>query len=168
MINESEIVKFFQDRKIAEEKCKKINDLIDLYKSKTPTVIPRWDLTEDAMKHINICNKLFSSGLALYKASINDIWCYINDASLFEGNTLWSNRHDNAKIANVIYFWENSKELTPIFLMKHLTRDLLLVADGKHRLTVTRYMNSVDVYFYLELKNCKWLSDLIPTINRIR
>jgi hypothetical protein len=168
MINKSEIFKFNSQQMIAQKKRNKMNNLINKYKHQAPNVNPFWDLTAEAINYNDISAEIINSGLVLYKASMNDIWCYIYDSSVYEGNTLWFDTHNNTKIANVINCWERCSNLSPIFFRKHITKDFLLVADGRHRLTVARYMDFRDIYFYLESSNCKWLTCVLPTAIQLK
>lgn len=45
--------------------------------------------------------------------------------------------------------------LSPLFFVKHGTKDMALVADGKHRLTAARYMGCKDIPFMVQFLGSK-------------
>ncbi|MDV6343024.1 hypothetical protein [Nitrosomonas sp. Is37] len=61
----------------------------------------------------------------------------------------------------------NNTALSPIFLVKHLNCDLGLVADGKHRLTVSRVIGAGEVPFMVEVTNDSWASRAFPSAIRV-
>ena len=127
-----------------------MDDFVEKYKSRTPFVIPVWEMSEKSIRHNDICGETLDSGMNLYTAPFDSVWSGIYEPSIYDSGTLWENIHDSRKIARVINHWKNGQALAPIFLIKHGSKNLALVADGKHRLTVARYMGCDQIPFMVE------------------
>jgi hypothetical protein len=52
--------------------------------------------------------------------------------------------------------------LSPLFLVKHGTKDLGLVSDGKHRLTVSRAIGALQVPFMVGSADKGWVEKAFP------
>lgn len=144
-----------------------LNALVKQYKKQTPIVTPKWDTSTTSTKQNDICETIIASGLILYVAPFEDVWSGIFDPAVYDKDTLWKKSHDNRKIARVINHWQNNRALSPIFLVKHGSKSLGLVADGKHRLTVARYMCSESMPFMVPVCSCQWVSVAIPTATKL-
>jgi hypothetical protein len=167
MKDKSEILNFIAQREKLAQECRKMDALVKKYKMHTPCVIPVWDRSEQSINHNEICEPIIDSGLVLYTAPFDAVWAGIYDPSVYESDTLWSDIHDSKKIARVIEHWSNGQALSPIFLVKHGSKNLGLVADGKHRLMVARYMGCDEIPFMVERANSEWVSIAIPSATKI-
>ncbi|WP_145994213.1 hypothetical protein [Pseudomonas sp. QC2] len=134
-------VKRLEARRVAVDKFLEGERLVSDYKENTPVVDPLWDTGDGFLCYNDLDDEMVSSGLTLFVAPFEDVWGGLYDPSVYEGNTLWENSHDSKKIARVISHWLHNKSLSPMFLLKHSSKNAWLVADGKHRLTVAHYMN---------------------------
>lgn len=137
---EDDALKRLAARKKAMNKFLEGESLVSDYKENTPIVDPLWDTGDGFLNYNNLDDDVVNSGLTLFMASFEDVWNGLYDPSVYEGDTLWANFHDSKKIARVISHWLHNKPLSPVFLLKHTSKNAWLVADGKHRLTVAHYM----------------------------
>lgn len=149
------------------EEFKKIDDLVKYYKEDTPRVIPIWDVTAESIHFNDINQEIIDSGVDIYTASYDDVWYGIFEPEIYDKDTLWKNIHDCGKIARVIQAWANNRALSPLFFVKHGSKDLALVADGKHRLTVARYMGCKNIPFMVQANKSCWVKSAIPSAKKI-
>lgn len=141
----------------------KLEAMFEKYKKSTPVVIPRWTTNPD-ITFIDIDTQILKKGFIIYEAPFDDVWQGIHDPSIYDANTIWSVvKHDKHKIAGVIEHWENNKPLNPPYFVKHGTKDLALVADGKHRLTVAKYMGCERFPFIVGVDAVEWVKKAIPS-----
>jgi len=162
----SDLSEFIANRERLAQELRHMNALVKKYKKQTPTVTPIWDLSESSIAHNNICTETIESGLILFIAPFADVWSGIYEPSIYDRETLWKKIHDNTKIARIIEHWNNNQKLSPIFLVKHGRKELGLVADGKHRLTVARYMDCDYMPFMVPSSDSGWVSVAIPSATK--
>ena len=93
---------------------------------------------------------------------MDELWAGLFKPSVYDADTLWSSDHDSAKIAKVIDAWFKGTALSPIFLVKHGIYDQGLVADGKHRLTVSRTIEALEVPFMAQTSTAEWIARAFP------
>jgi len=132
-----------------------------------PDIGAHWDKTEVSIQFNDIRKDIVSAGLHIYSCSLEEMWSGLYKPSVYEANTLWSRSHDSGKIAKVIDAWVQERALSPIFLVKHLKLDLGLVADGKHRLTVSHAIEASEVPFMVESTNESWVCRAFPSASRL-
>lgn len=157
---------FLEHRALLAEECGRLRGLVERYKSNIPKIAPVWDITDDAVQFNDICGE--GSAFNLYEDSMANLWNGIFQPQVYEANTIWSDDHDSKKIAQVLDCWENQMPLSPIFLVRHGTKDLALVADGKHRLTVSRVLKSTIMYFIVKDDQSSWVASAFPHASFIR
>lgn len=157
-----DIKTFLEERKRKQEECARLDELISTYKKEMPDIVPNWDVSLASISFNNINQNIVSSGLNIYCCSMEELWAGLYKPHIYEANTLWKDFHDSAKIAKVIEAWSKCESLSPIFLVKHATIDKGLVADGKHRLTVSRAIYATKVPFMVEATNATWVSRAFP------
>ena len=151
------------EREKALEEFAASEKLIRKYKNKMPAIVPKWDASPASISFNDIHQEILSSGLSIYNCQMGELWAGLHDPELFESNTLWSNIHDQTKIAHVIDDWVQDTALSPIFLVKHGSLDKGLVSDGNHRLTVARAIGASEVPFMVETAKAAWVSRAFPT-----
>ena len=164
--------KFLEEREEMLVKYKHIDYLLKKHKNNFPNDIsPIWDLSPYSINHNNFKQSLIDSGLSIYVAKFSDFWSGLVNPNAYSKDTLWDNNsHNDWKIAQVIEHWENKEKLSPIYLVKHGSKNLAVVADGKHRLTVSHYCldgSNESFPFLVETDNCEWLHQAIPTAKKI-
>jgi hypothetical protein len=163
----SDIEKFLAERKRVAEEVARVGQLVSRYKSNMPVIRAQWETTERSIQFNEIDEKIVSEGLSIYACSCEALWSGIYEPEIYDTNTLWSECHDARKIAKVIEAWAANVALSPIFLVKHGTLDLGLVADGKHRLTVSRAIRAIEVPFMVAKTAEAWVRTAIPTAMRV-
>lgn len=145
-----------------------ISQLVKRYKKQTPKVNPFWDVTKNSIEYNDINDSIIDAGLEIYIAPFGDVWAGIYEPGIYDCDTLWkSNVHNPQKIAKVIYAWGEGQLLSPIFLVKHESQSMALVADGKHRLTVARYMGCECIPFMVQANCNEWVLIAIPSAKKI-
>lgn len=159
----TDLEKILSDRTSAQERCVHTQHLVKKYKKQLPNMAPSWDTDLASISFNDICTSITSSGLSIYNCSMDELWAGLFDPSVYEAKTLWKNIHDPGKIAGVIDAWVNGTALSPIFLVKHEVHDQGLVADGKHRLTVSRAIGAIEVPFMVETAKAAWVSRALPS-----
>lgn len=137
--------------------------LVRRYKKKMPQITPKWDTTPESIDFNDINDRILASGLSIYSCTMDALWAGLYDPSIFEPQTMWTERHEPTKIARVINAWENNMQLSPIFLVKHGALDQGLIGDGNHRLTVARYVGANEVPFMVETIKADWVSIAFPS-----
>lgn len=158
----------------ARAENKKFNDLAIEYKKKVPIISLLWDMSEKSIFYNDINNDLIGCGIDIYTAEINDIWDGIFKPEIYAPKTLWKNTHDKCKIAKVIHCWEKRQKLSPIFLVKHLSLQKALIADGNHRFTVAKYIKSLNdekhenIPFMVSSLNNEWIKGAIPSASLVQ
>ncbi|ALZ75393.1 ParB N-terminal domain-containing protein [Rheinheimera sp. F8] len=167
MNTELDINKFLEERGRAMRKSRLTDELISTYKKSTPNVTPIWDSTPHSIQFNDISDEILKAGIDIYTASHSDVWCGIYQPKIYDKGTLWQDIHDSGKIARVIEAWENKKALSPLFFVKHGSKDMALVADGKHRLTVARHMGCDYIPFMVQTDKSDWVSRAIPSARKI-
>jgi hypothetical protein len=161
-MNNIDMDEFLEAREAQRQRCVQEQELIKHLRTNTPLVRPLWDKSEAAVIFNDIGDEILKSGLLLYSASLVDVWQGLYRPDIYDGNTLWDDLHSQRKIALVINSWLNKKPLTPPFFVKHLKEPLGLVADGKHRLTVARYMVADELPFWVKKDEANWVTTSIP------
>jgi hypothetical protein len=145
-----------------ENERKRLEALTARYRAELPNIQPQWDLRLEAVQYNDINEAILASGMSVYRCSMNDLWSGIYDPSVYEANTIWRPLHAEHKIIRVIEAWEMGVSLSPLFLVKHGTLNLGLVADGKHRLTVCRAIRALEVPFMVGSADEEWVERAIP------
>ena len=98
---------------------------------------------------------------------MDELWTGLYKPDVYDADTLWADDHDSAKIARVIDAWSKGTALSPIFLIKNTNDDRGLVADGKHRLTVSRAIGALEVPFMVQTTKSAWVSLAFPFASRV-
>ncbi|EGQ8444201.1 hypothetical protein GTW15_14600 [Vibrio cholerae] len=146
-------------------------ELITAYKNNRVIVSPTWDTSDNCLAFNDISRDLIQAGIYLYEAKISEVFAGIYKSSIYEGHTLWDTMHSNTKIAKVIDNWVNGCPLSPPFFVKHLRLDLALVADGKHRLTVSHAMLSSTntiIPFLVPADAVNWITQAMPNATFVK
>ncbi|EOY4911322.1 hypothetical protein J4H56_18240 [Vibrio alginolyticus] len=145
-------------------------ELVKAYKNKDVIVSPTWDTSANCLAFNDISQELIQAGIYLYEAPISEVFAGIYEPSIYEGHTLWHDLHCNTKIAKVIDNWVNGCPLSPPFFVKHLGLDLALVADGKHRLTVSHAMLSSNtiIPFLVPANAVNWITQAMPNATFVK
>ncbi|CAD5264508.1 MULTISPECIES: hypothetical protein [Halomonadaceae] len=151
----------------AIEAGKPIDELVKTYKENTPLVLPLWDETKRSIEFNNINSSIVEAGIDIYTAPFTDLWNGIYQPDIYDKETLWECVHDERKIAKVIKAWSCRIPLSPIFLVKHGLCSKGVVADGKHRLTVARYMGCESIPFMVSSSSSDWLEIAIPSAKKL-
>ena len=138
-----------------------MDTLIKKYKKNLPKIEACWDLSDEAIDHNDINSDIKKRGLIIYSCRLDCLFKGIYRPQIYYANTLWR-KHNNTKIAKVIYAWEQKKNLSPIFFVKHGKEDLALVADGKHRLTVSAAIAAQEIYFMVSRTDTIWVEKAFP------
>ena len=154
---------FLAERERAREECARLDELVSIYKKEMPDIVPKWDTSPASISFNDISEDIKASGLSIYVCKMEELWGGLYEPSIYEANTIWKKVHDSAKIARVIDAWSKSEPLSPLFLVKHLNFDQGLVADGKHRLTVSRAIHASEVPFMVEATKAAWIFRAFPT-----
>jgi hypothetical protein len=141
---------------------KHINELVARYQVDMPTISAMWDLSKDAVSFNDISEKILADGVSIYSCEMDSLWRGLFDPRIYDANTIWGRNHSKHKIAKVIEAWENAMSLSPLFLVKHGTKDLGLVSDGKHRLTVSRAIGALQVPFMVGSADKGWVEKAFP------
>lgn len=158
-----EIKKFLAERERAQEECARLDKLVSRYKKDMQDIVPKWDTSPASIPFNDINEVIRASGLHIYMCEMKELWNGLYKPSVYEASTLWKTVHDSKKIAKIIDAWSKFEPLSPIFLVKHQTLDQGLVADGKHRLTVSRAIHASGVPFMVEATNAAWVSRAFPS-----
>ena len=168
-LEELDLEKFLREREEILKENRRIDELVEHYKRDMPDITPIWDLSEFAISFNDIDKAITDSGVCMYEAPFHDVWNGIYEPDIYSGKTLWNpDLHDNDKIAKVIEAWEKEIPLSPIFLIKHGTLGCGLVADGKHRLTVSHYLEySQKLPFFVQISSSSWVKNAIPSAKKI-
>jgi len=147
------------------QECAQLDMLVSKYKKKMPEDIgAHWDTSQASIAFNDIDEGCRSSGLNIYSCQMEEFWAGLYDPSVYEAKTLWNRRKHNChKIAKVIDAWSQRKALSSIYLVKHGTLNKGLVADGNHRLTVSRAICAESVPFMVEATNATWVSHAFPS-----
>jgi len=156
-----------EERNGVVEEVKRTYELVDIYKKSTPNVTPIWDATAKSIQFNDINHEILGAGIDIYTAPHQDVWSGIYKPEIYDKDTLWQSVHDSGKIARVIDAWESGIALSPLFFVKHGSRDMALVADGKHRLTVARYMGCENIPFMVQSNKSAWVKSAIPSASKI-
>lgn len=163
----ADIENFLEERARLREELELQNELVMTYMSNTPQVQPRWDTSPQSVSFNDIDDSIVEQGVDIYCAPFEHVWNGIYEPGIYDKNTLWEDVHDPRKIAKIIDAWKHGTALSPMFLVKHGSRAMALVADGKHRLTVARYMGSESIPFMVSSYSSDWLQTAIPSAKRI-
>ena len=157
-----ELASFVEEMSHAENERKRLEALAARYRAELPNIQAQWDLRPEAVRFNDISEEILAGGMSVYRCSMNDLWGGIYNPSVYEANTIWRPLHTEGKIIRVIEAWEMGVSLSPLFLVKHGTLDLGLVADGKHRLTVCRAIGALEVPFMVGSVDAEWVERAIP------
>ena len=158
-----EIEKFLAEREREQEEYARLDELVTRYKKDMPDIVPKWDTSPASISFNDINEDIRTSGLRIYMCEMKELWNGLYQPSIYEACTLWKTVHDSTKIAKVIDTWSKGEPLSPIFLVKHQMLGQGLVADGKHRLTVSRAIHASEVPFMVEATNAAWVSRAFPS-----
>ncbi len=156
------IENFLAEQARAREKFAKSQELIQKYKNQMPDLTHSWDISPNSISFNDVCRCIRLSGLNIYCCPMDELWAGLFKPSVYEAETLWENDHDPGKIAGVIDAWANGVSLSPIFLVKHPDYEQGLVADGKHRLTVSRATSAKVIPFMVETNKAAWVFHAFP------
>jgi len=167
MGTEADVTAFMEDRRRMSEERLRVEALIKKYRKTMPQITAQWDTSATAVNYNDIDLESLKDGVSIYLCSMTDLWQGIYDPAIYDSNTLWSRVHDRSKIAKVIEAWESGQALSSIFLVKHGSKDLALVADGKHRLTVSRAIQAIEMPFMVLGDGPAWVSKAFPGAKRI-
>ena len=148
------------ERKTMENR--RVYELVSRYQADMPTISAQWDLSLDAVRFNDISQEILADGISVYSCDMETLCRGLFDPSVYDAKTIWGPYHSKCKIAKVIEAWEKEKPLSPLFLVKHGTKDLGLVADGKHRLTVSRAIGAMQVPFMVCSANRDWVRTAFP------
>ncbi len=159
-----DIKKIFSEKEEVIKEINRLDKLVRIYRKETPQVNPLWDTTVD-FNDIN--SSIIESGIEIYTAPFKDVWEGIYKPEIYDKDTLWDNIHDKRKVAKIIELWGAKKSLSPLFFVKHGKLSKALVADGKHRFTVARYMDCKKIPFMVQSNTSNWLLDAIPSAKKI-
>lgn len=157
-----DIEAFLAEREARRQRRLDAQELIERLQAHTPHVQPLWDKSPGSVRFNDVNDDLLAEGMVLYVAGMTDVWNGLFKPSIYDANTLWGDLHCSRKIALVINSWETGQPLSPIVLVKHGTENLGLVADGKHRLTVARYMACNELPFMVPKSQSSWVQDAVP------
>ncbi len=157
-----DIEKFLADRERNRKESERVAQLIQRYKQQMPAIETHWDTTAQSARFNDIDNAILSKGVTIYECDSEALWSGVFKPEVYEGSTLWDSSHADHKIALIIEAWEQENALSPIFLVKHGAHNVGLVADGKHRLTVSRAIQAKRIPFMVE-KNSAWVGHAIPS-----
>lgn len=163
MTKDDEVRQFNEDRRGELERRAAVAAVVKRLKAHTPRVSPTWDMSSRAPDHNDVDENLLAHGLALYTAPLDDIWAGLYDPSVYEADTLWADIHDDNKIGGVILAWEQGRPLSPPMFVRYDHLPEAYVADGKHRLTVARYMEAQTVPFLVPAtqKDMEWAGGVV-------
>jgi hypothetical protein len=154
---------FLAEREESMRERQRIDALVEKYKNQFPNINACWDTSIQSIGHNNIREDIVLGGMAIFDCDMNTLWNGLYDPSIYAGSTIWSKEHDSDKIARVIENWEKSVPLSPIFLVNHETYRKGLVADGKHRLTVSHAISATDMPFMVSVKDVAWAKKCFPS-----
>jgi hypothetical protein len=150
---------FLEKRELIMKEWARLKDLICKYKAQMPEIEAVWDQTVGSIKFNDI---EASEPVHVYCVAMAELWSGIYKPDVYDAETLWSDNHDSRKIVKVIESWENKIPLSPIYLVRHGTKSLALVADGKHRLTVARSIHADDMCFMVLARESGWVVEAFP------
>lgn len=167
MGTEVDVAAFMEERLRDHEERLRVEALVGKYQQNMPQITAQWDRSASAVEHNDINSECLMDGVSLYSCSMADLWQGIYEPAIYDANTLWSDDHEPRKIAKVIEAWESGQALSSIFLVKHGSKDLALVADGKHRLTVSRAIQAIEMPFMVLGDGPAWVSKAFPGAKRI-
>lgn len=158
----NDVVAFLEIQEMKRRRFLEEQELLDQLQTNTPMVRPIWDKSPASVQFNHINPDILKDGLLLYSASLEDVWKRLYKPNIYDADTLWTDIHCKRKIALVISAWESKKPLSPPFFVKHGSESLGLVADGKHRLTVARYMSAQELPFLIPKSESEWVRLAIP------
>ncbi len=151
---------------MTEERLR-VEALIKKYRKTMPQITAQWDTSSIAVDHNDIHPDCLKDGVSLYYCSMDELWSGIYEPAIYDANTLWSKKHDRNKIAKVIEAWESGKALSPILIAQRGSTPFAVVPDGKHRLTVSRAIQEVEMPFMVLGDGPAWVSKAFPGAKRI-
>lgn len=166
-VTEADVAAFMEERRRDNEERLRVEALVEKYQQNMPQITAQWDRSASAVDHNDIHADYLKDGVSIYACSMSDLWQGIFEPAIYDANTLWSDDHEPRKIAKVIEAWESGQVLSPILLAKHLSKNLAVVPDGKHRLTVSRAIEAVDMLFMVLGDDPAWVSKAFPGAKRI-
>lgn len=164
---ETDLAAFMEERRRMSEERLRVEALVKKYRKTMPQITAQWDTSATAVDQNDIHADCLKDGVSLYSCSMDELWSGIYEPAIYDANTLWSDDHEPRKIAKVIEAWESGQALSSIFLVKHGSKDLALVADGKHRLTVSRAIQAIEMPFMVLGDGPAWVSKAFPGAKRI-
>lgn len=168
-MNQDEIKDFIDRQSAIAQENSRIRKLVKGYKKSTPKVNPIWDHSHESISYNDLSKEVLSAGLVILSANFSDVWSALHRPEVYEATTLWKSGaqgHNPANIAKVIECWVQEIKLSPIFLCPH-ENGLALVCDGKHRLTVARYMGAEIISLMVCADNLAWFQKLIPNAHLV-
>lgn len=166
-VTEADVAAFMEERRRDHEERLRVEALVEKYRKNIPPITAQWDTSASAVDHNDIHADCLKEGVSVYSCSMDELWQGIFDPAIYDANTLWSDDHEPRKIAKVIEAWASGQALSPILLAKHLSKDLAVVPDGKHRLTVSRAIQAVEMPFMVLGDGPAWVSKAFPSAKRI-
>jgi hypothetical protein len=163
----TDLASFIDEMKRKINENKRLDELVSRYRAGMPEIRAKWDLSYDAVKFNDVSEIILEGGISIYSCKMADLWSGLHDPSMYDAETIWGRHHIKHKIAKVIEAWEMSVPLSPLFLVKHGAKNLGLVSDGKHRLTVSRAINALEVPFMVGSAGNGWVEEAFPGATRI-
>jgi hypothetical protein len=153
---------FLAARQASMVECQRLDDLVKKYKKQIPNITACWDKSIRSIDANDIDSKILSGGMAIFDCDMKTLWSGLYQPSIYEGSTIWDDVHNSSNIAKVIENWGKNVPLSPIFLIPHPIFQNGLVADGKHRLTVSRAISATDTPFMVSFKDVAWAKECFP------
>src|SRR5262249_10483107 len=128
---------------------------------------PLWDETLAAISHNDIEPRIIASGIVICRAPMQSVVANLFDAAAYEGRTLWSDIHNEIKIARVIDAWTRGVTLSPPFFVELEAADFEAVGDGRHRLTVARAVGAAELPFMVPATSADWVMSAVQGVVRV-
>lgn len=133
-----------------------------------------WDCSDRSINNPDYTDYNWVLGsLDLWNIPFNDLikFMYMDSYAVED---LWTNKHRDDKIANVIQDWNKGKKLSPIVLFRD-RYDKLTIVSGNHRFSVFVawiaegcFDTNLDIPVLINLKENEWVKENIPSAKYIR
>lgn len=144
------------------------SDLIQRYKMRMPSIIAKWDLSQDSIQHNEMPEGVEAEEMVIFDCDMEGFLRGLLFPSDFEPCTLWTSLHWEDNIAKVIHDWERQRKLSPVVIIKTEDNDdRAFVSDGKHRLTVARAIGATTIPFMVGERYTSWAEKTFPSARRV-
>ena len=152
--------KFLRDRDRDREVRAALEERYPLLRpDQLPPIVPKWDLSEDALKHNELREEILA-GAILHIAEPSAFLGVCTYPSDYSTDDL-EKRSSSHKLRRILDLWDSEVALTPpVFMWLH---DKLLKLDGHHRTLLAFALQAVEIPFYcdqpIEMKGiriCRW------------